>query len=176
MRIGACTVRTALASLAILVVLSACSSESGVSGLDPGGPVTLQSVSPANGLTGVSVTMPMAMRFSSPLGAGMERYMAVHEGSVTGALVSGHWSWSTDHRTVTFTPDSPLKPRTTYLIHLGGGMRSASGDMMDYSTCVGLGGRAVPSAMMGGVGGGMMGDGWKGSGGGYGMTFTFTTA
>ena len=155
--------------------LAACSSGGSVLDADGAARVALQTVSPSNGAAGVSITMPMAMRFSGPLGSGMERYVVVHEGSVTGPVVAGRWSWSDDRRTLTFTPDVPLKPRTTYVIHMGGGMLGQNGMPVNYASCAGLGGSAVPGGMMG-RGAGMMGPGWQGSDGGYGMTFTFTTA
>ena len=160
----------------VLAALAACSADSHMSGPGAGARVALQSVSPPNGATGVSVTMPMAMRFSGPLGGGMERYVVVHEGSVAGAAVPGRWNWSDDGRTLTFTPDVPLKSRTTYAIHMGSGMRAADGAPLDYGPCAALGGRAAAGPMMGGAGRGMMGPGWQGGDGGYGMIFTFTTA
>lgn len=145
---------------------------------DPGAsaPVELLSVSPAGGAAGVSITMPMTMRFSAPMASGMERYVLVHEGSLTGPVVAGRWSWSEDRRTLTFTPDAPLKARTTYYVHMGGAMRAANGAPLDAGSCAGLGARPVTGGMMQGPGGGMMGPGWQGGDGGYGMVFTFTTA
>lgn len=165
----------------MLATLSACSADSHMAGPATSGRVALQSVSPASGTTGVSLTMPMTMQFSGAMGRGMESYMLVHEGTVTGPVVAGRWSWSDDRRTLTFTPDAPLRARTTYLIHMGGGMRAADGALLDYGSCAGLGGRSVSAGMMAGGGSRMMGSGWLGSGwqgsdGGYGMIFTFTTA
>lgn len=137
--------------------------------------VALESVSPANGATSVSVTIPMVMRFSTPMGNGMEAYMAVHEASVTGPLVAGMWSWSTDHRVATFTPNAPLKAHTTYVIHMGGGVQGANGHPVDTASCTALGGRSVTSGMMGGGMSGMMGNGWRRADGTYGMIFSFTT-
>jgi len=167
--------RTARSVVMAAGALAACSGDSHMSGPDAVGRVALRSVSPANGVTGVSITMPMAMTFSGPMGSDMEKYVVVHEGAVAGPAVAGRWNWSTDRRTLTFTPDAPLKSRTTYVIHMGGGMRGQNGMPLDYAQCAALGGRSVPGGMMGG-GMGMMGPGWQGADGGYGMTFTFTTA
>ena len=145
-----------------------------MSGPDAAGRVALQSVSPANGVAGVSITMPMAMRFSGPMGSAMEKYVVVHESSVTGPAVAGTWSWSADRRTLTFTPAAPLKARTIYVIHMGGEMRGQNGMPLDYAQCAALGGRPVTGGMMGG-GTSMMGPGWQSADGGYGMIFTFTT-
>jgi hypothetical protein len=155
--------------------LTACSDDAHVNRPDVSGQLALQSVSPANGVTGVSVGMPMAMTFSGPMAGDMERYIVVREGSLTGPAVAGRWSWSGDRRTLTFTPDAPLKARTSYVIHMGGGMRGQDGRSLDYASCAALGGRAVTGGMMGGATG-MMGPGWQGADGGYGMIFTFTTA
>ena len=169
------TARSIIAAAGALAATSACSGGSHMSGPDPAGRVALQAVSPANGVTGVSITMPMAMTFSGPLAGAMERYILVHEGSVTGPVVAGRWSWSADRRTLTFTPDAPLRARTTYVIHLGGAMQGENGMPLDYAACAALGGRAVTGGMMAGRTS-MMGAGWQGAEGGYGMLFTFTTA
>ena len=172
---GATAAAFALTALA-LAALAACTTDSGMDGPDMTGRVALQAVSPADGVSGVSITLPMVMRFSGPLGGGMERYVAVHEGSVAGPVVAGGWSWSADRRTLTFTPDTPLKSRSTYVIHMGGGVQGSNGMPMDDGSCTALGGRAVTGAMMGGSAAAMMGPGWLGSDGTYGMVFTFTTA
>ena len=160
----------------MLAALSACAADSHMAGPAMSGQVALQSVSPASGATGVSLTMPMTMRFSGAMGRGMESYVLMHEGTLTGPVVTGRWAWSADRRTLTFTADAPLRARTTYLIHMGGGMRAADGALLDYGSCAGLGGQSVSAGMMAGGGSGMMGSGWQGSDGGYGMIFTFTTA
>ena len=159
----------------MLATLSACAPDSHMAGPAMSGQVALQSVSPASGATGVSLAMPMTMRFSGAMGRGMESYVLLHEETLTGPAVAGRWTWSGDRRTLTFTPDAPLRARTTYLIHMGGGMRAADGALLDYASCAGLGGRSVSAGMMAGGGSGMMGSGWQGGDGGYGMIFTFTT-
>lgn len=169
------TTRAIIAAAGAVATVAACSGDSHMSGPDGSGRVALQSLSPANGVTGVSITMPMAMTFSGAMDGEMERYVVVHEESVTGPGVAGKWSWSADRRMLTFTPDAPLKARTTYVIHMGGGMRGQNGMALDYAPCAVLGGRSVTGGMMGG-GMSMMGPGWQGADGGYGMVFTFTTA
>ena len=160
----------------LLATLAACTDATHMGGPGMSGAVALQSIAPANGAIGVSPTTPTTMRFSGAMGGGMESYVLLHEGTLTGPVVAGRWSWSGDRRTLTFTPDAPLRARTTYLIHMGGGMRAADGALMDYGSCAGLGGRSVSAGMMAGGGSGMMGSGWQGTDGGYGMIFTFITA
>lgn len=175
MRDGMRTVRSILVATGVLATLASCAGGAGTSGPDPVDAVTLQSISPANGVTGVSITMPMTMRFSGPMAQNMEHYIALHEGTMSAPVVPGRWNWSADRRTLSFAPDTPLRSHTTYVIHMGGGMQGASGMPMDYAPCAALGGRSVVGAMMGGATG-MMGPGWKGADGGYGMMFTYTTA
>lgn len=169
------TVRSIVTAAGAVAVLSACSTDPHTSGPEAAARVALQSISPADGGTGVSITMPMAMTFSGPMAGDMERYVAVHEGSIAGPAVAGRWTWSADRRTLTFTPDAPWKARTTYVVHMGGGMQGPGGMPLDHARCAALGGRAVTGGMMGG-GTGMMGPGWQGADGAYGMIFTFTTA
>jgi hypothetical protein len=103
-------------------------------------------------------------------------------GDLGGAPVPGQWVWSSDRSRMTFTPSSPFLPGTTYAIYLGGGMMDAAGHPVDFH-CHGfdMGGQWVTQGMM--TGAGMMGagfthpmgSGWQGTGGTYGMVFTFTT-
>lgn len=136
-------------------------------------------VVPTGATMGVDPGAPVVITFSHAIQFGMERYVALHEGDVTGSVVPGSWAWSGDRTVLTFTPQ-PLKAQTQYTLHLGGGMRATDGGFIDYGSCVGpLNGRwATPEMMGGGMmgGGSMMGSGWRHPNGTYGMVFTFTTA
>jgi len=67
-----------------------------------------------------------------------------------------------------------LKPRTRYTLHIGGGMMDAD----DHPVDLGLMGPQMGGqwAMGASHHGPMMGNGWRGSNGSYGMSFSFTTA
>jgi len=145
------------------------------------GQTTVLSVVPAPNAANVDQAQPVVIGFSHAMRMGMEQYAALHEGDVTGPVVPGTWNWSSDRTQLTFIPVAALKPETHYAIHLGGGMRDAAGNMLDYQYCASqLGGQWVTQSMMGGsmMGGGtnMMGTGWQGADGTYGMIFFFTTA
>lgn len=169
----------ALATLAAIV--TACGGSSTPTSI-PAVTTSVVGVSPAGGATNVPTTSPITITFDHPMMAGMEAYVALHQDSLTGPTVSGTAAWSDDHMQLTFTPDSALLPNTTYVLHLGGGMKDADDAPISYSRCAGFGGQSVSGSMMGGggmMGGGMggeMGSGWKGSDGDYGMEFVFTTA
>lgn len=178
---------TALAMSGALLATAACSK----SPADPGASqvTALLTVSPEGGATGVFVGTSVVMTFDHPLMDGMEDYMDVHEGDVTGPEVAGTCTLSQDGTTLTFTPDQDLKPATTYVIHVGGAMMDAQGDSVDLADHgMGMGGEWVTQSMMGDstsmggmMGGGSgsqhMGDGWWDAGNGtWGMEFSFTTA
>ncbi|HKJ02929.1 MAG TPA: Ig-like domain-containing protein [Longimicrobiales bacterium] len=137
------------------------------------------SVQPAGGAANVMVGDSVVVRFDHAMATGMEAYAALHEGSVAGPLVTGTWGLSGDRTTLTFVPASPLKPSTTYVIHLGGAMRDGNGNVVNLDMHgMGMGGQWATQSMMGGgmSGGGMMGAGWQHpTNGSYGMLFTFTT-
>jgi hypothetical protein len=170
-----------LAALAALI-LAACAGDP----TTPAPVTSIVSVVPVGGATNVDPAAPVAITFSHPMQAGMEQYAALHEGSLAGPVVAGTWSWSADRTQLTFAPDQPLRSRTTYVLHVGGGMRDAMGGGIDYEHCLAEhGGEWATDAMLGhgpGMGGGMMGDatmmgpGWRHANGTYGMVFTFTTA
>jgi len=139
------------------------------------------SVSPAGGATSMAVGSAITFRFNGAMGAGMEQYVDLHMGDLSGAEVAMTCAWSADRTLLTCTPGSPLAAHTTYAIHLGGGMMSAGGTAVDYTTYgPGMGGQWIMGGMMtgthGGMAWGMMGNGWQNANGSYGMVFSFTTA
>ncbi len=167
--------RLPMYAVLLLLPLAACARDP-VGANDPR-PVVL-SVSPANGETGVSAAGPVVVTFSHSMMAGMQLNVVLHEASVTGSAVAGTATWSTDRRTLSFVPSSPLKSATTYVLHIAPTLRAASGQALDHGSCAALGGRNVTSGMMSGgmPGGGMMGEGWQMAEGSYGVIFSFTTA
>ena len=141
----------------------------------------LMSVSPAGGAAGVPVGSSMTFRFSGAMGAGMEQYVDLHMGDLSGAEVAMSCAWSPDRTLLTCTPGSALAAHATYALHMGGGMMSAGGAVIDYTTYgLGMGGQWIMGGMMtsshGGRAWGMMGSGWHNANGSYGMVFAFTTA
>jgi hypothetical protein len=163
--------------LVILAVGAGACSENPVS---PDGDTQLALVVPAGGSIGVDPGGNVTVDFSHSLMAGMEEYMVVHEGDVTGPLVPGSWSWSGNRTHAVWTPASFLKANTTYMLHLGGGMLDGEGHEVGFSQHgSGMGGQWATAAMMGngmaGSTGSMMGTGWRHADGTYGMVFRFTT-
>ena len=147
-------------------------------------PVLLQ-VTPEGDATLVHPDSSITIEFSHPMGMEMEMYVVLHDGDTSGPLVAGSWTWSEDRMKLTFQPDSPLKPATTYAIHIGGGMTDASGNHINYEEHgMDMGGQWISQQMLGNWGGGgmmgggmgsMMGPGWQHHNGSYGMVFYFTT-
>lgn len=177
------------AALVLALALAACSNGDSPSGVDEE-TTALLSVVPTGGATGVDPSAPVEVEFGHPMNPAMADFADVHEGDLVGPEVPGSWSWSNDHTRLTFTPDQPLKPRTTYVIHLGGGMMDVDGHPVDFQRHgFTMGGEWATDTMMheGMMGGGMMGGdpgsqdyhmgpGWGHANGSYGMVFTFTTA
>lgn len=180
-----------LAPVALAFLALACN-DGGDRGMGPGmmgvGPsgvpasgsaygAALVSVSPQGGAVGVSRSPSIMLRFSGPMGAGMERYVDLHLGDLAGPIVAMGCSFSGDRTTLTCTPVTPLQARTVYTLHAGGGMFDASGRLVDMSQYYGMmGGQWIMGgASHGGLSWGMMGGSWMGPNGGYGMTFAFTT-
>ncbi|MDX2060078.1 MAG: Ig-like domain-containing protein [Gemmatimonadales bacterium] len=136
----------------------------------------LLSVSPRGGAVGVSATPDIVLAFSRSMMPGMEQFVALHQGGVTGPRMSIRCSWSDHQMTMTCRPDAALTPGTHYTIHVGGGMMDADGRPagMDRHGME-MGGQWVGTEMMGGQGD-MMGAGWGNANGSYGMVFGFTTS
>jgi len=153
----------------------------GPGGGSPGAGAAFMAVSPAAGAMAVAANTPVMFRFSATMADGMEQDVDLHRGDLSGPIVPMSCAWSEGRTVLTCTPAAPLAPQTTYAIHLGGGMMSAGGLPVDYTTYgPGQGGLWIMGGMMtgthGGMGWGMMGSGWRNANGSYGMVFTFTTA
>jgi hypothetical protein len=176
----------AMAGAAALTV-AGCGDGSGMmtGPLGPGGVSTgtpaFMSISPAGGAMGVPVAAPLELHWGVAMGAGMEQFVDLHMDDLSGPVVPMSCAWSGDQTTLLCTPSWPLQPGTQYLVHVGGGMADANGQLIDMNMYgPGLGGQWVQGGMMGashaGMGWGMMGGGWRHPDGPYGMVFTFTTA
>jgi hypothetical protein len=142
-------------------------------------PASLDAVSPLPGAASVATSTTIMLTFGQPMMAGMEQYMDLHQGGVSGPVMPMNCAWSAGGTILTCTPTNPLAPGTGYTIHMGGGMTDAQGHMMDMDEWTTMGGQWATSGMMGGMHDGhpigMMGSGWT-YGGHYGMLFSFTTA
>ena len=146
-----------------------------------GGPSLLE-VDPQGGQVGVSITTAVTLTFDHRLGPGMEEFVALHEGDVSGPLVTGMWSMSEDRSTLVFEPAEPLEADSRHTVHVGGGMTDQLGAHIDLGTHgPAMGGMWVTETMMTGAmgmgpAGGMMGAGWAHpSDGTFGMIFSFWT-
>jgi len=161
-----------LAGIAVLA-LGACSDSTAPA------TATLATVTPIPAATAVATSSTITLTFGQPMMAGMEQYMDLHLGGITGATVPMNCGWSPDQTTLTCTPTNPLMAGTQYTIHVGAGMTDDQHHMMDMDHWATMGGQWATSGMMGGMHAGqpigMMGAGWM-QGSHYGMLFGFTTA
>jgi hypothetical protein len=140
--------------------------------------VLLTSVAPVGGATDIDPNTTISAGFSNAMPPGMEQYLAVHEGDLSGPLVSGMWAWSQDGRTCVFTPDAPLQHQMQYMLHVGGGILDVNGHHVDFADGQHhMGGQRIHQDMMNGsmMGQSMMGSGWMHPDGTYGMGFSFMT-
>jgi hypothetical protein len=138
------------------------------------GSTVVTSVIPAGGASAVDPGGPIEVVFSDPLAAGMETYVALHQGDIAAPVVSGVWTWSEDRTHLTFVPAAPLAPRTTHTIHLGGRLRDADGGVISYEHCTSRhGGQWATGQMMGA--GNLLGRSGCHASGAYGIVFAFTT-
>ncbi|HET7295290.1 MAG TPA: Ig-like domain-containing protein [Vicinamibacteria bacterium] len=174
----------AVLSVVLFSSLAACGGDdmTGPSGMSASRtPALLMSVTPQGGASGVPVSSPMVLRFGAAMGAGMEQYVDLHVGDLGGPTVPLSCGWSGDRTTLTCTPQAPLSHLTTYVLHVGGGMTTQTGQPLDFAQHGPMmGGQWVMGGMMGASHGGhpwgTMGPGWRNANGSYGMAFTFTTA
>ena len=135
----------------------------------------LLSISPRGGAMGVSTTPDIVFTFSRPMMPGMEQYLALHQGGLSGPTMPMTCSWSDGQTTLTCRPDQPLAQVSAYTMHMGGGMMDSEGQPVGMGRYgMGVGGTWVRGGMMSGRQG-MMGSGWMDGHGSYGMAFGFTT-
>lgn len=172
-----CPSSTRIALATAVLTVAACGGTA--SPTAPAVPTSIVGVIPVGGATGVMATTVITVTFDHAMMAGMEMYVALHEDSIVGPSIGGHFAWSADRMQLTFAPAGPLKPHMIYVLHIGGGMVDANRASIDYGQCPALGGHVVTGSMMGSGGmtvDGETGPGWKGHIDGYGMEFVFTTA
>lgn len=136
---------------------------------------TVAAVTPEGGATAVDPKSAVVIQFTGSMSLGTEGYVALHEGTVAGGVVSATWSWSADRTRLTLTPASPLRSLMPYTLHVGGGMRDASGHLIDLDRCVRHGGRWATPQMMSDASS-MTGPAWEHANGSYGVLFAFTTS
>lgn len=140
---------------------------------------SLAAVTPAPAATAVAATTPITLTFGQAMMPGMEQYVDLHQGTITGPIVPMGCGWNPATTVLICMPADSLAHGTHYLIHVGAGMTDAQGDMMDMNGWSTMGGQWATGGMMGTMHGGqsvgMMGSGWKDGSGHYGMTFGFTT-
>ena len=86
------------------------------------------SVSPGGGSTGCSGRDPArSSHWGTPMGVGMEQYVDLHMGDLSGPVVPMSCAWAGDQTTLVCAPGSPLQPGTQYIVHVGGAMADAAG-------------------------------------------------
>jgi hypothetical protein len=136
---------------------------------------------------GVPVGTTLELHWGIGMSAGMEQFVDLHLGDVSGPVVPMSYAWSTDQTTLVCNP-SPLQGRTQYTVHVGGGMTGVNGQVIDMDQHgPGFGGQWITSAGQPGGGHhggahhgghpwGGLGPGWQHANGSYGMAFTFTTS
>jgi hypothetical protein len=139
------------------------------------------SVAPRGGSTVVPTSTSIELTFGAPMAAAMEQYLDLHVGSIAGPTWPMGCAFSSDRTTLTCMPSAPLDPHTTYVLHVGGGLRTESDQAIDHGAHgPGMGGQWLMGGTSGprhaGHGWGMMDGGWRNANGSYGMVFTFTTA
>jgi len=69
----------------------------GPGGMGPGGagaPPTFMSVSPGGEAMGVAVGTPLEFHWGAPMGVGMEQYVDLHMGDLSGPVVPMSCGWS----------------------------------------------------------------------------------
>jgi hypothetical protein len=140
----------------------------------------LAAVVPSGSSVAVPTSTAIVMRFNHAMLAGMEKYMDLHEGDTSGPTVPMSCGWSSDRTVLTCEPAAPLKTQTRYTIHVGDSMMDADDHPVNMDPGLTMGGQWLMAGMMGGMHAGsamgMMGSGWVGANGSYGMVFGFTTA
>ncbi len=165
-------------SLVTVLVAAGC----GGNATGPNGPESasaLLAVAPAGDATNVNRMGPMTMTFDGAMGTGMEQYVDLHHGDLSGPLHPMTCTWSADRSVLTCVPTSPMDPDDMYTLHMGGGMRGAQGGAVNMGRGSTMGGHTIQGNMMNGSHAGqpmsMMGSGWRGADGSYGMMFQFHT-
>ena len=173
-----------------MLLIAGCGSD----GTAPAEPETqaataVLAVSPQGGATDVEPSAPISIRFNGAMMAGMEQYVDLHRGDITGPTHPIACGWSADYTSLTCHPATPLDRGPRYTLHRGGGMMGSGGGPLHMDPSTWHGTWAEPGTPMGpgSMGGPMRGDthaggpwrmmdsGWRSGNGTYGMVFQFRT-
>jgi hypothetical protein len=112
----------------------------------------LEEVAPAAGTTDVDPEGSITLRFSHPMGNGVEQYVDLHRGGISGPVVPMGCELSDDRSVLTCTPGQPLQSGTAYTMHIGAGMMDQNGRPAEIEEHgMGMGGQPVTDEMMGGM-------------------------
>lgn len=131
--------------------------------------------SSATTLDAVSVAATtVTIGFNGAMMPGMDQFIDLHHGDVTGPVIPMACAWSADYSTLTCTPSTTLVPGDHYTVHMGAGMRGSNGMPIDMAGGTGMGGTWMSGGMGDGHHGPMMGGGWQDTDGHDGMLFPFT--
>ena len=178
-RMALCGMKRPLRWLVGFVLLAAATGCSG-DNLTPSSTTALLEVTPSGGAADVAPDVRITIRFSGPMGLGVEQYVDLHQGTINGPVVPMSCTCSADRTTLTCLPSPPLQGQRPYALHLGTGMMDAGGHgVLMEDPGVRMGGERVTSGMMAGMHGGQpvnaMGPGWRSVEGRFGLAFGFTT-
>lgn len=174
------------------VLATGCGSETTAPSAPPPSPsaaTEVLSVTPEGGTTNIGLGGPFVLRFSGAMMSGMEQYVDLHRGDVSGPTQPMTCTWSADSATLTCAPATSLEPGTWHTLHVGGGMMGADGAPIQMEPGDWMGEWTQPGAprgpgmmdgpMTGQSHGGepwtMMGSGWRHANGTYGMVLRFQT-
>jgi len=165
-----------LVGFGVLAAATGCSGDN----LTPSSTTALLEVTPSGGAADVAPDGSLTIRFSGPMGLGMEQYVDLHQGTINGPVVPISCTWSAGRTTLTCVPSPPLQGQRPYAFHVGAGMMDADGHgVLMEDPGMRMGGEPVTSGMMAGMHGGQpvnaMGPGWRNAEGHFGLAFGFTT-
>jgi hypothetical protein len=167
--------RLLAASLALALLAGACSSDSSTAPTGTTSATALDAVT----IAPASTAHPggtMTMTFNGTMMTGMEQFVDLHRGDITGPVVPMTCALSGDRTAIQCAPGQALTPGAQYTLHMGAGMKGSSGGMVDMSSAMGMGGTWMTSSMGSMHNGSMMGTGWSDGSGHQGMLMPFTAS
>jgi hypothetical protein len=95
-------------------------------------PLTVNSVSPVNGATGVSINTSITATFNKAMDSSTIN-TTTFTVSTNGSNISGSLSYNDSTRTATFTPSNPFSYNATYTATITNGVKDLAGNSTNYS-------------------------------------------
>jgi hypothetical protein len=93
-------------------------------------PPSVQSTTPSNNATGISMTAPVVVAFSENVQNASSSYIKIRKGSASGEVMAADFNYDSDTFVATLQPTAALNGNTIYYIVIDAGIKDIAGNLL----------------------------------------------